>query len=206
MLDYVRFRLFLVFGTLFSLCSGIKLLKFMKKIFLSALLVAGAFTISIAQVKTEKKTTETTHVEESMSIERLSNRSSEDMTGRRVIMMNELPAQVQDAFTTNKEFKKWKVQDVMEVEATSTDPMQYELVLIPEDVQDELMDASEDLQDDAAEMVEDGAPVEQRMVSIQVPAVVLRYDAEGNLISKTEKAVDESETDKKDSGIYRDDN
>jgi hypothetical protein len=180
----------------------------MKKLVLSAAFVAGALTFTTAQVqpvKTEKQTNnEATHLEESLSIERMSNRTSEDMTGRRVIMMEELPESVQEAFTSNKDFKNWSVKEVMEVEATTTDPLQYEIVLVAEDVQDEIEEATEDINDEVQDAAEDGAPVQQVEVKANVPAVVVRYDANGNLISKVDRPAEDDEASEMDN-MYRDD-
>ena len=180
----------------------------MKKVFLS--ITALTFGASVAFAQTNE--TEVQQNQNSdLQIERLSN--SPEEAGKKKIELGELPSAVHEAFKES-EFKDWEVQEVYELSAPATEGQEmtsdagiapageeaaYEIRLISKDMKDEISDsqeAIEDVQEDAAEADEaEEANVSTETVKVEVPAVVLQFDKEGNLIKQDDQnEANETET------------
>jgi hypothetical protein len=79
--------------------------------------------------------------------------------------------------------------------------VQYEIVLIPEDVKDEAREAKEDIQEEIDAAVEEGQLTEGE-AGVKVPGIVVRFDEQGNLLSRTEQSEVELNKMKKDKTDY----
>ncbi|EMR03519.1 hypothetical protein [Cesiribacter andamanensis] len=88
-----------------------------------------------------------------------------------------------------------------EGELTTESGVQYEIVLIPEDVKDEAKEAKEDINDEIEDAVEDGELTEGE-AGVKVPGIVVRFDEQGNLLSRTEQSEIEINKHKKDKADY----
>ena len=170
----------------------------MKKTFLTFVAVAFASCVAFAQTTpVQEDQQKTNNTEETVTMDRMSDKPEEVMAGRRTIKVEELPAAVQSSLKEG-EFKKWKVVSVSEVQdnkenmantqsgAQPAAPV-YEVELVSEDMQDEIQDsqaAAEEIKEEAAE---EGVVAKEKMVSVKVPGVVVRYDQQGKVISRVDR-------------------
>ena len=180
----------------------------MKKVFLS--ITALTFGASVAFAQTNE--TEVQQDQNSdLQIERLSD--SPEEAGKKKIELGELPATVHEAFKAS-EYKDWEVQEIYEISSSSTEGQEmtsdagiapageeatYEIRLISKDMKEEITDsqeAIEEVQEDATEADDaEEANVSTETVEVEVPAVVLKYDKDGNLIKDNEQEeTNETET------------
>lgn len=178
----------------------------MKKIALTFVAVAFGSCIAFAQTNPETEETKTVNTEESLTIDRLSDKPEE--AGRRMMNIEELPEAVQQALKDG-EFKGWQVVSVTEVQAqddkenlsntevaTETDApataaVQYEVALVSEDMQDEIEDSQAATEEVKEEAAEEGIVAEEKMVTVKVPGVVVRFDEQGNVVSRVEQPADD---------------
>lgn len=178
----------------------------MKKILLSITALTFGATVAFAQTEIETPETQQETQSEEIAVERL---TSESEAGKRKIEMTELPASVQEAFQ-NSEFKDWEVAEIYEVGAAITedatvDPStttpedaaqgiatseaSYEILVISKDMKDEIEDTQETIQEETEEILEEGeaAEVSTETVKVEIPAVVLKYDNQGQLLEQKEQ-------------------
>lgn len=187
----------------------------MKKTALTFVAVAFGTCVAFAQTNPTQDD-KTINTEETITTDKMSDVAEDEMAGRRVLQVEELPEAVQ-ASLQNSDFKDWEIVSVTELQAnahgqTTRENMAnvegqenaaggaenaavfYEIALISKDMQDEIEDTqeqTEELQEDVAEEGDVNA-VEEAGVSIKVPGVTLRFDQSGNLISQTENTDDAS--------------
>lgn len=184
----------------------------MKKIFLSLTALTFGASVAFAQTETEVQEPQTEqNIEiqddqqevqsDDLQIERLSNEA--ETSGKKKIEMSELPASVQEAFQ-NSEFKDWEVAEIYEVRSATnsegiveedvalgnaTPEASYEIVAISKDMKDEIADTQEAIQEETEDALEDGeaAEVSTENIKVEIPAVVLKYDQQGQLIEQQEQ-------------------
>lgn len=162
--------------------------------------MVGAMTV-MAQVTpiqegeqaAEQQTEETNDAVEELEYERLSDQPEEgymdeDMDMMRVegveeMEMGTLPLEVQQSFAEG-EYGDWKVVKAHKVAGDAMNPDEsYKLMIVSEDMQEEI----EDLEDDVTEEAEEGAEVAYKEVKVKVPALILHYDKNGQLLSAEEE-------------------
>ncbi len=181
----------------------------MKKTALTFVAVAFGTCVAFAQT-TPPQEDQTTNTEQTtITTDKMSDAPADEMAGRRVLQVEELPEAVQRSLQSG-DFKDWKVVSVTELQAnavgqTTRENMAnvegqenaasgaenaaviYEVVLVSEDMQDEAADT----QEQAAELQEDvaveGAVEQEAAAETQLPGVVLRFDESGQLLSQTEQ-------------------
>lgn len=173
----------------------------MKKVILTTgILMVGAMTV-MAQVTpteegeqaVEQQIEETSDAVEELEYERLSDEPEEgymdeDMDMMRVegveeVEMGTLPIEVQQSFSEG-EYGDWKVVKAHKVAGDAMNPDEsYKIMIVSEDMQEDI----EDLEGDVSEEVEEGAQVAHKEVKVKVPALVLHYDKNGQLLSAEEE-------------------
>lgn len=142
---------------------------------------------------TQQQTEETTEAVDDLEYERLSDQPEEGymdedmdamrMEGAEEIQPDALPAEVQQAFSEG-EYADWKIVKAHKVAGDAMNPDEsYKLMVVSEDMEDEIQDS----QDVVGEEAEEGAEVVQQEVKVKVPALVLHYDKNGQLISAEEE-------------------
>jgi hypothetical protein len=183
----------------------------MKKVLLSsAIVLASAMTVMAQTTPTkeekkdvqEEQTEQTEDATEDLEYEQLSNEPEEGYMdednalgaeGVEEVELESLPVAVQDAFS-GSEYKDWKIVRVNRLAGNEITPDEsYEIAVVSEDVKDEIEDAGEDIEDQKEEAVEEGMEVTEETVSVEVPALILHYDKNGQLLSAKEQAGDELE-------------
>ncbi|WP_224999552.1 hypothetical protein [Cesiribacter sp. SM1] len=184
----------------------------MKKTVLTFVAVAFGSCVAFAQTTPVEgdQTTNTEQTEQSITVDKMSDSPAE--AGRRAIKVEELPEAVQRSLKSG-EFKEWKVVTVTELQSTpgtqlQTDNMSntgtegeadsqpeaeqaamlYEVELVSEDMQEEIQDSQAQTEEIAEEAAEEGVVAEEKMVEVKVPGVVLRYDHQGKLLSRVDRA------------------
>lgn len=175
----------------------------MKKIFLTFAVFGFGATVAFAQTTPE---VETEQPQEELQVEKLSNTA--EMEGKKKIEMSELPAAVQEAFQ-NSEFNDWEIAAIYVVEATqeeninlsatpeenaAPEDVTYEISLISKDMKDEIEDTeevvAEEQEEATEEIVEEKVEVTTETVEVEIPALLLQYDKEGNLLKQEEQKSD----------------
>lgn len=185
----------------------------MKKTALTFVAMAFGTCVAFAQTNPTQED-QTINTEETITTDQMSDAPEDEMAGRRVLQVEELPEAVQ-ASLQSSDFKDWEIVSVTEMQAnahgqTTRENMAnvegqenaatgaenaavfYEVELVSKDMQDEISDTQEQTEDLQEEVVEEGnaGVVEETTVDVQVPGVVLRFDQSGQLISQTERADD----------------
>jgi hypothetical protein len=183
----------------------------MKKIILTFVAVAFGSCVAFAQT-TPVEEDQTTNTEQSITVDKMSDTPADAEAGRRIIKVEELPEAVQRSLKSG-EFKAWKVVAVTELQSTpgtqiqtdnmsnvegeaSSQPeaeqaaMLYEVELVSEDMQEEIQDSQEQTEEIAEDAAEEGVVAEEKMVEVKVPGVVLRYDNQGKLLSRVDRAAE----------------
>lgn len=187
----------------------------MKKTALTFVAMAFGTCVAFAQTNPTQED-QTTNTEQTITTDNMSDAPEDEMAGRRVLQVEELPEAVR-ASLESSEFKDWEVVSVTELQAnahgqTTRENMAnvegqenaasgaenaavfYEVELISKDMQDEISDTQEQTEELQEEVAEEGntGVVEEAAVSVRVPGVTLRFDQSGNMISQTENADDAS--------------
>lgn len=96
-------------------------------------------------------------------------------------------ATAEDAITTETEEATEEAATATE---TASQEASYEILLITKDMKDEIEDTQEIIQEEKEDAMEDGeeaAEIATEKVSVEIPGVVLKYNAEGELISQEDQ-------------------
>ena len=101
---------------------------------------------------------------------------------------SEAEGMMEDA--TAEEAVTTETEEAATATETASQEASYEILLITKDMKDEIEDTQEIIQEEKEDAMEDGeeaAEIATEKVSVEIPGVVLKYNAEGELISQEDQ-------------------